>query len=47
MAKVAQYNSQNGNSFRLGVNKFTDYTKEEYKRLLGYKPTQHKSLEAN
>lgn len=47
MAKVAQFNSQNGNTFRLGVNKFTDYTKAEYKQLLGYKPSQHRALEAS
>lgn len=38
MAKVAQFNGQNGNTFRLGINKFTDYTPAEYKKLLGYKP---------
>lgn len=37
MAKLAQHNSANGNTYVLGVNKFTDYTPEEYRRLLGYK----------
>ena len=48
MAKVAQYNGQNGNTFRLGINKFTDYTPEEYKVLLGYKPqSKPMTLEAS
>ena len=27
------------------MNKFTDYTPEEYRKLLGYKPSSHKFLE--
>jgi C1A family cysteine protease len=46
MAKVAQHNAQNGNTFRLGVNKFADYTHTEYKKLLGYKPKHSHTLEA-
>ena len=30
-------NSRNGNTYSLGANKFTDYTREEYRSLLGYK----------
>lgn len=30
-------NSENGNTFVLGENKFSDWTPAEYKRLLGYK----------
>ena len=37
LAQVNQLNSQNGNTFVLGANKFTDYTPAEYKKLLGYK----------
>ena len=37
LAVIAQENSSNGNTYTLGTNKFTDYTEEEYKALLGYK----------
>lgn len=36
-AKIAQANARNGLRFGLGVNKFTDWSKEEYKALLKYK----------
>jgi len=37
MSAIANENSQNGNTFSLGLNKFADWTPAEYKRLLGYK----------
>ena len=36
-AKIDARNSQNGLTYRLGVNKFADWTKEEYRTLLKYK----------
>jgi len=38
-AAIAEHNAQNG-SFVLGHNKFSDWTHEEYKRLLGFKKNQ-------
>ncbi|CDW75439.1 cathepsin l [Stylonychia lemnae] len=47
LAKNAQHNSQNGVSYHLGINKFTDYSPAEYKRLLGFKKSSHShSLQA-
>ncbi len=40
LAAIRQENSRNGNGFTLGVNKFADWTPQEYKRLLGYKPSR-------
>jgi hypothetical protein len=37
LAAIRQENSKNDNAFTVGVNKFTDWTPSEYKRLLGYK----------
>jgi len=37
MEVIRGENSRNENTFSLGANKFTDYTREEYRRLLGYK----------
>ena len=28
------------NTFTLGINKFADWSKDEYRRLLGYKPSK-------
>ena len=38
LAKIAEENSKNDNTFRVGVNKFADWTPEEFKRILSYKP---------
>jgi len=35
-AAIAELNAENG-SFTLGHNQFSDWTQDEYKRLLGYK----------
>lgn len=37
LAQIAEDNSSNGNTYTLGINKFADYTHEEFKALLGYK----------
>jgi KDEL-tailed cysteine endopeptidase len=37
LAKIEAENLKNENTFTVGINKFADWTKEEYKRLLGYK----------
>ena len=34
---IKQKNARNGITYRLGTNKFADWTKEEYRRLLTYK----------
>ena len=36
-AEINRINAEQS-SFKLGLNKFTDYTDAEYKKLLGYKP---------
>ncbi|CDW82799.1 cathepsin l [Stylonychia lemnae] len=38
LLKIRMHNAQNGVSYRLGVNKFSDMTPEEYKKRLGYLP---------
>jgi len=38
LAALAEVNSQNDNTFRVGLNKFADWTPAEYKRMLSYKP---------
>jgi hypothetical protein len=37
-AAFAQHNGNNGNTYTVGVNKFSDWTAAEYKKILGYKP---------
>jgi C1A family cysteine protease len=39
MAEINLINSENGNTFSLAANKFADWTKAEYKKLLGTKPS--------
>jgi C1A family cysteine protease len=41
----AKENSKNENTFTVGVNQFTDWTTEEYKKILGYKrsPAENKN----
>jgi len=36
-ATNAKINSQNANTFTVGLNKFSDWTSAEYKKILGYK----------
>jgi C1A family cysteine protease len=35
-AKINKHNGRKDVTYRLGINKFADYTEEEYERLLGY-----------
>jgi len=45
-AKVHMNNARNDVTYRLGINKFADYTPSEYKRLLGYKKlTTNKNIQ--
>ena len=37
MAMIREENSKNDNTFSMAPNKFADYSRAEYKRLLGYK----------
>jgi C1A family cysteine protease len=39
LIRIAEENSNPENTFTLAVNKFADWTPEQYKRLLGYKKT--------
>jgi hypothetical protein len=39
--------NKKGNSWTLGVNKFADFTKQEYRKLLGYKPSSPSELPSN
>ena len=36
LKKIQEHNSKNG-SVRLGINKFADLSREEFKKMLGYK----------
>ena len=38
--QMAIHNNQNGHGSTVGYNQFSDWTKEEYKKLLGYKPEE-------
>ena len=38
LAKLSEENSKNDNTFRVGLNKFADWTPAEFKRILSYKP---------
>jgi C1A family cysteine protease len=40
-AAFAQHNSNNGNTYTVGINKFSDWTTAEYKQILGYKAPAH------
>lgn len=42
-AAIAEHNSENG-SFTLGHNKFSDWTADEYKKLLGFKKNQRSHM---
>jgi hypothetical protein len=37
LGKVAEHNSRNDATYRLGINKFSDMTHDEYRRMLGYR----------
>ncbi len=38
MGVIRAENAKNENTFSLTANKLTDYTRDEYRKLLGYKP---------
>jgi cathepsin L len=38
LANIESHNSKNGETHTLGINHMSDWTTEEYKKLLGYKP---------
>jgi C1A family cysteine protease len=40
LAKIQVENTNVENTFTVGINKFADWSKQEYKRLLGYKPSK-------
>lgn len=42
LASIAVHNARNDATFKLGLNKFSDLTKKEYKSLLGYKKEVHR-----
>ena len=43
MAVINAHNSKNGETFSLAANKFTDYTPQQYRRLLGYKSKKNQN----
>lgn len=45
MAEYEEHNSRNDVTYTLGINKFADYTPEEFKKLLGYKPSNNDTKE--
>ena len=42
--EIAAINSGNSNDFHLALNKFADWSPEEYSALMGYKPSSEKLL---
>ena len=38
LANLSVENSRNENTFRLALNKFADWTPDEYRRMLSYRP---------
>lgn len=36
LGKIHEHNSRNDVTYRLGLNKFSDMTHDEYRRMLGY-----------
>jgi hypothetical protein len=38
LGKIHEHNSRNDATYRLGLNKFSDMTHDEYRRLLGFSP---------
>ena len=40
LALIMNENSKNDNTFTLAINKFADMSRDEYKKLLSYKPTR-------
>jgi C1A family cysteine protease len=42
---IQSENSKNGNTFTVGINKFADLTKAEYKKMLGYKKSTVRTAE--
>jgi cathepsin L len=45
LAKIAEHNSENGTS-TVGINEFSDRTKEEMSKMLGYKPAANKTFKS-
>ena len=45
LAALAEVNSQNDNTFSVGVNKFADWTPAEYKKILSYRPLRGEKAE--
>ena len=43
LAAIANENSKNDNTFRVGLNKFADWTPAEFKRILSYKPSLYRN----
>ena len=43
LAKISEENSKSENTFRVGINKFADWSPEEFRRILSYEP-MHKSV---
>jgi C1A family cysteine protease len=46
LAKIANENGRNDNTFSVAVNKFADWTPAEFKRILSYKPQRGHRAEA-
>lgn len=46
LAALSEENSKNDNTFRVGANKFADWTPAEFKRILSYKPIRGMKAEA-
>ena len=44
LAAVIEHNSKNDVTYQLGINQFADYTEDEYKKLLGFRPAQQRRV---
>jgi len=44
LAKIEAHNTDESHGHKLGLNEFSDYTQEEYRKMLGYKPEMRKGL---
>lgn len=44
LAKIESHNNDEKNGHKIGVNAFSDFTRAEYKKMLGFKPEMMKGL---
>ena len=47
LIKIESHNNDDSHGSKVGLNAFSDFTEDEYKRLLGYKPEMMKSMKTD